>query len=122
MKKLSLIGLLVGLFAVAPLFGQEKSGSVTGVVSDDTGAVLPGVTITMTNKTTYRIVSAVTGFDGAYYSRNLDPGRYSVKFQLRGFSPTEYPDILVLVGQNVKLDIQLKVGGGDTVVEVTDTV
>ncbi len=122
MRKLGAICLLLGLLASTAAFAQEKFGSFNGVASDATGAVLPGVTVTVTNKETNRTTTIVSGSDGAYFARNLDPGRYSVKFELPGFSPTEYPDIIVLVGQTLKLDAKMKVGGVETVVEVTDVV
>jgi Carboxypeptidase regulatory-like domain/TonB-dependent Receptor Plug Domain len=114
--------LLVGLlFCSAPLFAQEKTGTLTGVVNDATGAVLPGVTVTITNKTTGRTTMLGTGTDGAYIARSLDPGRYSVKFDFVGFRSAEYPDVNLLLGQTLKVDVKLQVGGVSTSVEVTET-
>jgi hypothetical protein len=108
--------------AVNPSAGQEKVGSFNGVVVDETGAVLPGVAITITNIETARGVTVMTGGNGAYFARNLDPGRYSLRFDLPGFLPTVYPDIPLNVGKTLRLDPRMRVSGIETAVEVTDTV
>jgi hypothetical protein len=119
--RLGVLFLLVGLlFLSAPLFAQEKTGTLTGVANDATGAVLPGVTITITNKATNRSTTTITGSDGSYFARSLEPGRYSVKFDLPGFSASEFPDVTLLLGQTLKLDTKLQVGGVTAKVEVTD--
>jgi len=119
--RVSVLFLLSGLlFFSSPLFSQEKSGTLTGVASDATGAVLPGVTVTITNKATNRTLTTITGTDGAYFARSLDPGRYSVKFDLVGFRSAEFPDVNLLLGQTLKLDGKLQVGGVSTSVEVTE--
>ena len=96
--------------AINPVFGQEKSGSLNGVTFDDSGAVLRGVAVTIRNQVTNRTTAAVTGPDGAYVVTNLEPGRYSVKFELPSFSPLNFPEIEILVGQTLKLDARMKVG------------
>jgi len=116
---MSLLCLILGLL-VGPAFGQEQTGSFNGVAADSTGAVVPNVTVTVTNKTTGRSVTTTTNADGSYVVRNLEPGRYSVKFERQGFSASEFPDVLVLVGQNLKLDAKMAVGGVQTEVQVTD--
>src|SRR3954465_4282401 len=86
--------LLVGLLLLsAPLFAQEKTGALTGVASDATRAVLPGATVAITNKATNRTTTTITGTDGTYFARSLDPGRYSVKFDLAGFRAAEFGDV-----------------------------
>ena len=102
------------------LLAQEKFGTLTGTASDQSGAVTPGVNVTITSKDTNRSTTAITGTDGVYFARSLDPGRYSVKFALTGFSSVEFPDVILLVGQTLKIDGKMKVGGVETMVEVTD--
>ena len=118
---LSVICLLFGLLG-GLAFGQERFGGLNGVAADQTGAVLPGITVTVTHKETDRVLTATTGTDGSYLLRNIEPGRYAVKFEREGFSVTEYPDVVVLVGQNLKLDPRMQVGGVQTAIEVTDVV
>ena len=58
---------------------------MTGTVSDASGAVLPGATVTITNKETGKVYTLVTAADGVYRILDLEPGRYSVKYELSGF-------------------------------------
>src|SRR4030095_4591404 len=77
---------------------QERFGNITGKVIDQTRAVLPGVTVTVTNNETQRSTVVVTDATGAYYAAALDPGRYAVKFELSGFLTPQGPQgILLLV-------------------------
>src|ERR1044071_6560503 len=100
--------------------GQERTGAINGQVTDETGAVLAGVSVTVTNSATNRVLTTVTGSDGTYYARPLEPGHYKVTFQLTRFSTAEYSDVNVLVGQTIGLDAKMKVGGVETSVQVTD--
>ena len=114
-----IVCLVAGLaMAAVTAAGQERFGSLNGIAMDESGAVLPGVTVTVTNKTTNRAVSVVTGGDGTYTARNIEPGRYSVQFELPGFSTLEFPDINLLVGQTLKIDGSMMVGGVETTLEV----
>ncbi|HYJ95493.1 MAG TPA: carboxypeptidase-like regulatory domain-containing protein, partial [Vicinamibacterales bacterium] len=60
---------------------QERFGNITGKVTDQTGAVLPGVTVTVTNNETQRSSVAVSDSNGTFYAAALEPGRYTVKFE-----------------------------------------
>ncbi|HLQ76677.1 MAG TPA: carboxypeptidase regulatory-like domain-containing protein, partial [Terriglobia bacterium] len=111
--------LLVCLFATAGL-GQEKSGSLGGTASDDTNAVLPGVHVTLVNKATGRALDVTAGPYGDYSFSNVEPGHYSITFALDGFARTEFPDIDILVAQNLRLDTKLKAGATSTTIQVTD--
>lgn len=108
------------LFAlVLPAFAQERFGTVAGVVKDPSGAVLPGVAVTVKNKDTNRTVTMHTRGDGSYTLPDVEPGRYSVLFEKTGFSRSEVPDAVVLVGKTTTLDIALKVGAVQEMVEVS---
>ena len=107
---------------VAPLLAQERFGALNGTVSDETGAVLPGVTVTLTHTSTHRVITAATRADGVYSVRNIDPGRYSVKFELARFATREFGEIDIPSGQTRKLDAKMTVGGGATTVQVIGAV
>ena len=79
---------LVGLLLVtASLAGaQERFGGLTGTVTDTTKAAVPGATVTATNKETGAQRVAVSGADGIYRVPDLEPGRYSVTFELQALS------------------------------------
>src|SRR5690349_19641304 len=84
--------LLVGMWVEnTSLLAQEKFGSLNGTVTDASGGVLPGVTVSVTNKTTNRSRTITTGSDGTYTFNDLEPGTYSIKFELAGFSTLNYP-------------------------------
>jgi hypothetical protein len=109
----------IALAGAAPALAQERFGALTGVVHDDSGAVLPGVTVAITNKATQKVYTAVTGSDGSYRLLDLEPGRYSVRYELSGFSPAEMPDVNVLLGKTLDVSPALKVGGLQEAVTVT---
>ncbi len=108
------------LIVSAPLPAQETTGSITGTVTDASGAVIPNVTVTITNKETNVITKAQTGAAGVYLVRELRPGRYSVRFEATGFSRSEIPDVIVLVGRTVQANVTMEVGQVEQVVQVTE--
>lgn len=112
------LALLVALVA-APAGAQERFSGLTGTVTDASGAVLPGATVAITNKQTGKVFTAVTGPDGVYRVLDLEPGRYAVKFELSGFSPSEVPDVNLLLGKTLSVDSSLRVGGLTEAVSVT---
>ena len=97
---------------------QERFGNITGTVLDQQSLPLPGVTVTVTNLDTQRSTAVVTGSDGVYYARALDPGRYTVKFELPRFAAQEAPNVIVLLGSTASVDTQLRFGGLTETVDV----
>lgn len=104
------------LLASMPLcvFGQSSNGSISGVVTDDTGAVLPGVTVTATNAATGTARSTVTNPQGQYAIALLPPATYTVTAELSGFQPLKLGNITVNVGTDVALNLKMKVGASET--------
>ena len=104
------------LLASMPLciFGQSSNGSISGVVTDDTGAVLPGVTVTATNAATATSRSTVTNPQGQYAIALLPPATYTVTADLSGFQPLKLGGIVVNVGTDVALNLKMKVGASET--------
>jgi len=98
---------------------QERFGGLSGTVRDDSGAIVPGVSVVIENKATKKVYTAVTGGDGIYRVLDLEPGRYSVKFELAGFSPVEVPDVNLLLGKTLDVSPLMKVGGLQEAVTVT---
>src|SRR5439155_14538137 len=89
---------------------QAVYGSVSGIVTDSTGAVVPGATVTITSvdrKTADTVVSNESGF---YLKERLLPGTYEVKAELPGFKTAIFPDINVSVDTQTKLNIKLDLG------------
>ena len=108
----------IALAMTGPASAQERFGNITGKVVDQTGATLPGVTVTVTNNETQRSTVAVTDSTGTYYASALEPGRYSVKFELSGFVGQEAPNVILLLGTTATVDSTLRVGGVTETVQV----
>ncbi len=124
----SKLGRSIGMIVLLAMFGlmlsnvslvaQERFGSLVGTVTDSSKAVLPGVTITVTNKETNRVFTTVSSDEGRFFARDLDPGRYSVRFELTGFAAAEIPDVIVLLGKTIDISRSLSVGTIEQSVEV----
>src|SRR5918995_3660206 len=103
-----LLGTLAALVVLTtPAFAQE--GSIIGTVTDDTKAMLPGVTVTATSLGTGRTLSAITTERGEYRIPGVPAGRYKVQAELAGFSTVVVPDLELLVGQNRTVPFTLQV-------------
>jgi carboxypeptidase family protein/TonB-dependent receptor-like protein len=106
------------LGSVVPASAQERFGSITGKVTDQSNLATPGVTVTVMNNETRRSTVVVTDGAGMFIARGLEPGRYSVKFELTGFVGQEAPDVILLLGTTATVDAALKVGGLTETVQV----
>jgi hypothetical protein len=127
--------LAVALICVIPappaLAGQGQDASIIGQVTDESGAVLPGVTVTATSPALQvQSVSDVTNPRGEYRLSPLPIGTYEVSYTLPGFQTIKQQDIRLTVGFVAKLDVSLKVGsleesvtvsGQAPIVDVTST-
>jgi hypothetical protein len=111
-----LVAFALAVTAIAS--AQERFGNITGKVTDQSGAVLPGVTVTVTNNETKRSTVVVSDSEGNFYAAALDPGRYAVKFELAGFISQEAPNVILLLGSTATVDSTLKVGGVTETVQV----
>lgn len=112
--------LLLSLITSPFLFAQERFGELNGTALDSSGAVLPNVKVTITNKDTLRVVTTTTNSTGQYVARNLEPGRYSVRFEVAGFQTFEVSELNLLLGKTLKLDANLSVAKAEAAVQVTD--
>ncbi len=107
------LGLLMLLAATLPVVAsaQETTGTITGVTSDQTGAVLPGVSVTIKNTNTSTSRTVVTNEAGSYTASLLPVGAYEVTFELSGFQSVTLKNIDLHVNDRLKLDGRLTVGG-----------
>ena len=116
---LPIILLVVVLSCGSKLLAQD-SASMTGLVSDTTGAVLPGVSVTLSNASTGATFTQTTDNIGSYRFANVPPGRgYKATFALAGFTPSEISNITLSVGITRTLSAQLAVGSTSQTVEVS---
>jgi len=97
---------------------QERFGALIGKVTDQQSAAIPGVTVTATNTQTGESRVFVTGADGTFRAPDLVPGRYTVRFELSGFTTAERADVLVLLGREFEVNSQLNVGAQTETVQV----
>jgi carboxypeptidase family protein len=118
MRRLGLMMLLAATFHVVAS-AQETTGTITGVASDQTGAVLPGVSVTIKNTNTSTSHTVVTNEAGSYTASLLPIGAYEVTFELSGFQSVTLKNIDLHVNDRLKLDGHLTLGGVAESVEVT---
>jgi hypothetical protein len=90
---------------------QERFSNIIGTVVDQSGAAIGDVLVTVTNNETKRTTTVTTGPDGNYYIRDIEPGRYTLKFERQGFTVKEAPNVNLLLGKTIKVDTTLQVGG-----------
>ena len=105
--------------ALVPSSVAQTFGEITGVVTDTSGAVVAGATVTVTNTQTNATRAAVTNNVGNYSFPALPPGVYNVKVEIQGFQPEIRSGVELQVQQVARLDFQLNVGSVSTAVEVT---
>ena len=102
-----------------PAFAQSTTGSIDGVVVDSTGAVLPGVAVTLTHQATGVKREAVTDAEGIFRAPVLPVGAYSVRAELSGFKPVEQRDVTLTVGQTLTLRLEMAVSSLTESVDVS---
>ncbi|MBP9945860.1 MAG: carboxypeptidase regulatory-like domain-containing protein, partial [Vicinamibacteria bacterium] len=113
----SLVALLTLAIALpATLSAQSFSGVVAGVVKDEQGGVLPGVSVQLIGKTGSR--DTTTDMGGAYRFNAVDPGSYAVVINMSGFQAQRRDNIIVAVGRQATVDASLKVGGQSETIDV----
>lgn len=108
------LALLVLLLFPLALLAQTTNGSISGDVKDDTGAVLPGVTVTATNAATGATRTAVTGSTGSFQIGLLPPGAYHLSGELAGFQALKLQRVVVNVATDVHLNLKMKAGVSET--------
>jgi outer membrane receptor protein involved in Fe transport len=111
--------LVLSLALPAGLQAQDFRGRINGTVSDHTGAVLPGVTVTVTSAALIQPQLQITGAEGDYRFPALPPGLYDVMFELSGFQSVKREGIRVVINQTLTVDQQLQVATLQETVTVT---
>jgi hypothetical protein len=114
-----LIALFVTPSVAPPALAQETTGTIVGTVTDESGGVLPGVTVTVRNTATGQTVERVTSGEGFYTVPLLPVGTYEITFTLSGFQTRTVRGVALSVNDRIVVDAQLSVGGVSEVVEVT---
>ncbi len=130
MRRTTALALALALAAAIPAAAQQ-TGAISGVVRDNQGGVLPGVTVNVSSEALGAPRSTVSTDQGLYSLTGLPPGGYTVAFELTGFATQTRDGVAIQVNRTTRLDMELGVGGlqetitvsGETpVVDVSSTV
>ncbi|MGH9438584.1 MAG: carboxypeptidase regulatory-like domain-containing protein, partial [Terriglobia bacterium] len=110
---------LSGLYSVRVAFAQVAGATLTGTVSDSSGAAIPGAGVSIKNTATGIVHKVTTDSAGLYSMPNLVPGPYSVTASAKGFSTLVRSGFTLAVGQRLQLNLTLTVGAVSQQVQVT---
>jgi len=116
---LCVVAVVVTLASAAPVFGQGAVAEINGSAVDQTGAALPGATITITEESTGVTRTTVANDSGRFVIPAVTPGRYTIRAELSGFQTQSRTGVTILVGQAVTLTFTLPIGALTDVVTVT---
>ncbi len=112
--------LAVAFIMSAAVFAQSNTGSITGVVTDPNGAVVPAATVTVTNQGTNEKRTAQADGEGRYEILSLPTGTYTIEASSTGFQATSLKDLRLAVGEKARADVALTASGVSAIVEVID--
>jgi carboxypeptidase family protein len=119
MRWLPAIVLIVTLMGAARVKGQVLYGTLTGTVTDKTGAVIPNVPVTLTDQATGQVRSTTANAQGDYQISNLLPGTYTLSVQQTGFAGFTEKNIVVEINREERVNATLQPAGVTQVVTVT---
>ena len=111
--------LLLAIMSAVSVLSQETTGGLQGTVRDASGAVVPNATVALTGSSLVGTKSQTSDSNGYYRFANLPPGNYTLTVEAKGFNSLKRSDITIGVGHLPTLDLALKIGTTDTVVEVS---
>ena len=116
-----ILALFLGMATALPVAAQSTAinGSIEGVVTDDSGAVLPGVTVTLDNLDTGDSRVVITNENGLYRAPLLPLGRYRVSAELTGFKKFEQSGLNISAGQTAVINVKMGLGELSETISVT---
>jgi hypothetical protein len=118
------VGVLMSVMFIGtgtPVAAQETvvNGAVFGTITDESGGALPGVTIDVSGPSLQRAQTTVTDGQGAYRVSNLPAGVYRIEYSIAGFRTDVRSGFALAVGFNARLDVMMKIGAVEQMIEVT---
>ncbi len=116
---IALVACAVLVWSAAPVLAQAATGTISGTVTDETGAIMPGVSVTLKNVDTGANRNAVTDRSGDYFEPSLTLGAYEVRAELSGFQTGVRQGITLTVGRHAVVDFKMKVGDIQEQVTIT---
>src|SRR4029077_7163001 len=107
MKVSALFAVVTVLFVAATLRAQTSNGQAVGTVTDATGGVLPGVTVTLTNQGTKIVRTVATNASGNFVFVSVPPGTYVIGAELSGFKSAQTVPFVIAVSETVNRSLSL---------------
>ena len=119
-KRMTAVFALSAILALPVLcWGQSFNASISGTVTDPSGAAVPEAQLTLTAVATGAVAKATSGPDGLFAFPNLQRGAYELKVTAKGFRDFLQRGISVSINESVRLDVKLDLGAAIQTVEVT---
>jgi hypothetical protein len=110
------------LVVSVPLFSQGSNGRILGAVTDQTGGVISGATVTIIDKDRGVAATLTTDVAGEYNAPSLLPGTYIVRAEANGFKRLERQGVALEVGKEIRVDLTLQPGVQEQTVTVTEAI
>ena len=115
-------GVLLILLLSVPAFSQGSAGRILGTVTDQSGGVVAGATVTVID-TARGVTRTLTSDDaGEYNAPNLTPGNYTVRAEAKGFKKLERQNVVLEVGKEIRVDLTLQPGAAEQTITVTEAI
>src|SRR6266849_6293647 len=114
-----LVILAITIFSAGNAYAQVSGATLSGTITDPSGAAIAGAKISIANKATGVNRDVTTDAAGFYSAPNLQPGLYDVTASASGFSTAKQSDVTLTVGSQQTLNLPLKIGEASQTVEVT---
>jgi hypothetical protein len=122
-KFMPVLGVVLGmLFVCSPAFSQGNTGRILGTVTDTTGGVIAGATVTVLDPERGLSRTLTTDDAGEYNAPNLIPGTYSIRVETKGFKTLERQNVVLEVGQEIRVDLTPQPGEQQQTVTVIEAV
>ena len=119
MRRVLVMTLVLAVVGVLPAFAQGDRGQIAGFIKDQTGGVIPGATVTVTNSQTKLTWTAVTDGRGYYVIPSLPPAAYEITVELQGFKRWIQTGMILDAASSSTVDVTLETGGLTETVSVT---
>src|SRR5712672_236743 len=122
-KMVVLLGGVLGVLLLClPLFSQGSFGRILGTVTDQSGGVVSGATVTVVDTDRGVTKTLVTNDAGEYSAPTLNPGTYKVRAEAKGFKTIERDNVVLEVGKEVRVDLSLAPGAVSDTITITESV
>src|SRR5690349_6006203 len=112
-------GFCAVLFAIAPLRAQSTLGTITGLVTDSSGAIIPNAVVAAVNTATGVRAQTIASSTGNYVIPNLQIGNYDLTISVTGFKTFLRSGIGIRSNDNIRIDATLEVGAASERVEIS---